>query len=160
MSLVFSLIFIPLWQDAVNDFFVNTFGGRWFRRSDSLTGEWLQDWQVDGREKFEHLNPKLELKQLGKSLVGTFYFEDRTYRIRAKIENNAFISGIWFDEVSGQVYHGAFQAKIEVNQKKINGKWIGFSSTHSIINTGSWQWERKPGARKDKSWWKSIMSID
>jgi hypothetical protein len=144
-SLIVSLIFIPIYQDRVTDFFVNNFSeclGLRLRKSDSLSGEWRQNWQVDGYQMLTHKNPKLTLNQLGKSIVGTFYFEDRVYKIRARIENSTYISGTWFDEKSGQVYHGTFQARIEVNQREINGKWIGFSSKHNKINTGSWQWIR------------------
>ena len=144
ISLALALVFIPLLQDRVTDFLVKTFGGSLsLRRADSLTGTWDQDWQVDGSaDVVHHQDTKLTLKHLGKSLVGTFHYQDRTYRIRARIENNTYISGIWFDERTGQVYHGALQARIEVNQREINGKWVGFSRTHNRINTGSWMWRR------------------
>jgi hypothetical protein len=145
ISLILALIFVPLLQDRVTDFLVETFGG-WLnlRKADSLSGMWDQDWQVDGStESVRHDDTTLTLKHLGKSIVGTFYFQDRTYKIRGRIENNTYISGIWFDECAGQVYHGALHARIEVNQKEISGKWVGFSRTHNRINTGTWRWRRR-----------------
>ncbi len=146
ISLVLALIFVPILQDRVTDYLVETLGGSLsLRKADSLSGRWDQDWQVDGYpEPVKHDNTTLTLKQLGKSIVGSFHFQDRTYKIRARIENNTYISGIWFDERAGQVYHGALQARIEVNQMQINGKWVGFSRTHNRINTGVWRWTR-PG---------------
>lgn len=145
ISLILALIFVPLLQDRVTDFLVEKFGGSFsLRKSDSLSGTWDQDWQVDGSpDPVRHHDTKLTLKHLGKSIVGTFHFQDRTYKIRGRIENNTYISGIWFDERAGQVYHGALQARIEVNQREINGKWVGFSRTHNRINTGTWQWTRR-----------------
>ena len=145
ISLILSLIFIPLLQDSVNDFLVRflsfPFG---LRKSESLTGTWDQDWQVDrANEKVIHKDTTLKLNQFGKSLVGSFSFEDRKYRIRARIENNTYISGIWFDEKIGQVYHGSFQARIEINNKEVNGKWVGFSRSHNKINTGNWTWKKR-----------------
>jgi hypothetical protein len=145
ISLVLTLIFIPILQDRVTDFLVETLGGSFnLRKADSLSGIWDQNWQVDGiHEAVKHGNTTLTLKHLGKSIVGTFRFQDRTYKIRARIENNQYISGIWFDERAGQVYHGALQARIEVNQREINGKWVGFSRDHTRINTGAWRWMRR-----------------
>ena len=145
ISLVLALIFVPLLQDRVTDALVTTLGSSFgMRRPESLTGNWDQDWQVDNDpQPVIHKNKTLALHQLGKSLVGKFYFADRTYKIRARIENSTYISGIWFDEKAGQVYHGTLQARIEVNQKLISGKWIGFSRSHNRINTGSWEWRRR-----------------
>lgn len=145
ISLILALVFVPLLQDRVTDFLVETLGGSLnLRKADSLSGAWDQDWQVDGSpESVRHDETTLTLKHLGKSIVGTFYFQDRTYKIRGRIENNTYISGIWFDERAGQVYHGALQARIEVNQKEINGKWVGFSRAHNRINTGTWRWKRR-----------------
>ena len=113
------------------------------RKSESLSGDGEQNWQVDDVDNsIKHNNKKLQLYQLGKSIVGKFYHNNRTYIIRARVENNSYISGTWFDEKSGQVYYGAFQARIEVNQQDVNGVWIGFSRSHSKINTGSWKWCR------------------
>ncbi len=145
ISVILSLIFIPLFQDSTTDFLVekmsNPFG---LRKSETLSGKWDQDWQVDGATaRVIHQDTEMNLSQLGKSLVGSFKFDDRTYKIRGKIENNTYISGIWFDEKIGQVYHGSFQARIEVNNKEINGKWVGFSRSHNRINTGDWRWSRR-----------------
>lgn len=142
ISVVLSLVFIPLFQDSITDFFVECLSSPFgLRKSESLSGDWIQDWQVDGSvDKVIHNDTKMILSQFGKSLVGTFRFNDRTYKIRARIENNIYISGIWFDEKVGQVYHGSFQARIEINNKEINGKWVGFSRSHSRINTGDWRW--------------------
>jgi hypothetical protein len=144
ISLVLSLIFIPLFQDAVTDFLVRTLSNPFgLRKSETLTGVWEQNWQVDGYEPIVHENTELQLNQFGKSLVGKLWFQNRTYRIRARIENNTYISGIWFDEKTGQVYHGSFQARIEVNNSEVNGKWVGFSKSHNKINTGNWQWKKR-----------------
>lgn len=145
ISLIVGLIVVPLCMDSVNDYLVTHLSERFgARKSDNLSGKWVQNWQVDGDDDgLEHQNPALTLFQLGQSLVGTFHFEKRTYRIRARIENSTYISGTWFDEKKGQVYHGAFQARIEVNQQEINGKWIGFSESHNVIKTGSLKWTRK-----------------
>lgn len=145
ISVILSLIFIPLFQDSITDFLVeklsNPFG---LRKSETLSGVWDQDWQVDGASsKVMHQDTEMNLSQLGKSLVGSFKFGDRTYKIRAAIENSTYISGIWFDEKIGQVYHGSFQARIEINNKEINGKWGGFSRSHNKINTGDWRWVRR-----------------
>lgn len=145
ISLIFSLIFIPIFQDSVTDLMVKwlsfPFG---LRKSETLSGLWDQDWQVDGASnQVIHNDTELKLSQFGKSLVGSFKFGDRQYRIRARIENNTYISGIWFDEKVGQVYHGSFQARIEVNNNLINGKWVGFSRSHNAINTGEWRWKRR-----------------
>lgn len=145
ISLALALIFVPLLQDRVTDFLVETLGGLLnLRKAESLSGTWDQDWQVDNSaDAVKHDDTTLLLKHLGKSIVGTFKFQDRTYKIRGRIENNIYISGIWFDERAGQVYHGALQARIEVNQKEVNGKWVGFSRTHNRINTGTWRWRRR-----------------
>ncbi len=144
ISLILSLIFIPLLQDRVTDYCVELLGDiPLMRKSESLSGDWEQNWQVDGVDNsIKHNNKKLILHQLGKSVVGKFYYDNRAYIIRARVENNAYISGTWFDEKSGQVYYGAFQARIEVYQKEVNGIWIGFSRSHNKINTGSWKWSR------------------
>lgn len=144
ISLILTLIFVPILQDPITDFLVERlsipFG---MRKSEKLSGKWNQDWQVDGTsEKVLHQDTEMRLNQLGKSLVGSFKFGDRTYKIRARIADNIYISGIWFDEKNGQVYHGSFQARIEVNNNEINGKWVGFSRSHNKINTGDWRWIR------------------
>lgn len=143
LSVIVTAILLPLIQDPVTDF-LSTFLSNPFglRKSSSLTGSWQQDWQVDGRPKIDHPEPALALKQFGKSLVGKFTYDGRPYRLRAKIENNTFISGIWFDDASGQTYHGTFQARIEIAQKVVTGKWVGFSKSLSTFNTGTWQWNR------------------
>ena len=145
ISLILSMIFIPLLQDTVTDFLVRTLSHPFgLRKSETLTGVWDQDWQVDrANKKIIHQDTTMNLSQLGKSIVGDFSFEDRKYRIRARIENNTYISGIWFDEKVGQVYHGSFQARIEINNKEVNGKWVGFSRTHNKINTGNWSWVKR-----------------
>lgn len=143
LSVIATAILLPLIQDPVTDFLStrlsNPFG---LRRSSSLRGSWRQDWQVDGRSRIEHPDPRLELTQFGRSLVGKFTYDGRPYRLRAKIENNTFISGIWFDEAAGQTYHGTFQARIEIDQKVVDGKWVGFSKSLSTFNTGTWRWTR------------------
>lgn len=144
-SVILSIIFMPMLEGEVTDFLVSKLSSPFgLRKKEALSGEWIQDWQVDGADKsVVHADQKLVLQQLGRSLVGQFTFDGRTYRIRAKIENNIYINGMWFDEISGQVYHGTFQARIEVNQRNINGKWIGFSRSHNRINTGDWKWSRR-----------------
>lgn len=141
---ILSVIFIPMLEGKVTDFLVTTLASPFgLRKKETLSGTWIQNWQVDGADaNVDHTDPMLHLQQLGNSLVGKFSFNGRVYRIRAKIENNAYINGTWFDEVSGQVYHGAFQARIEVNQRNITGKWIGFGRSHNRINTGDWKWSR------------------
>lgn len=142
-SLILSLIFTPIFQDRVTDFLVEHLSRFSFiRKKTSLTGSWTQDWQVDGRESIAHQEPELELKQLGHSLVGKFKFSGREYRLRAKIENGIYVSGTWFDLYEGPTYHGTFQARIKIDGHSVAGKWIGFSSTLSSINTGDWLWQR------------------
>ena len=49
ISLVLALIFVPILQDRVTDYLVETLGGSLsLRKADSLSGRWDQDWQVDG----------------------------------------------------------------------------------------------------------------
>jgi hypothetical protein len=143
LSVVATAIFLPMLQDPITDFLAtrlsNPFG---LRKSSSLSGTWQQDWQIDGRSQITHPAPRLHLEQFGKSLVGEFTFDGRPYRLRARIENSTYISGIWFDQAAGQTYHGTFQARIEVDQKRVEGKWIGFSKTLSSFNTGTWVWSR------------------
>jgi hypothetical protein len=143
LSVIATAIFLPLIQDPVTDFLStrlsNPFGTR---SSSSLAGRWQQDWQVDGRPGIKHAEPKLELTQFGRSLAGKFTYDGRPYRLRARIENNTFISGIWFDHAAGQTYHGTFQARIEIDQKIVDGKWLGFSKSLSTFNTGTWKWTR------------------
>lgn len=143
LSVIATAIFLPLIQDPVTDFLStrlsNPFG---LRKSSSLSGSWNQDWQVDGRAQLTHPDPGLKLTQFGKSLVGEFTYDGRPYRLRARIENNTYVSGIWFDQAAGQTYHGTFQARIEIDQKVIDGKWIGFSKNLNVFNTGNWRWTR------------------
>lgn len=143
LSVFATAILLPMLQDPVTDFLAvrlsNPLG---LKRTSTLSGAWQQDWQIDGRPPLVHPDPKLHLKQFGKSLVGTFTYDGRSYRLRARIENSTYISGIWFDEAAGHTYHGTFQARIEVHQRCVEGKWIGFSKDMSSFNTGSWKWTR------------------
>ncbi|HEY9826484.1 MAG TPA: hypothetical protein V6D19_13645 [Stenomitos sp.] len=143
LSLIVTAVFLPMIQDPVTDFFATKFGNSFGpRRAGTLAGKWRQDWQIDGRPRVDHPDAKLELTQLGKSLVGSFTYDGRPYRLRARIENNTFVSGTWFDHAAGQTYHGTFQARIEIDQNRVEGKWIGFSKNLSTFNTGSWTWFR------------------
>lgn len=143
LSVIATAIFLPMIQDPVTDYLAtrlaNPLG---LKKSSSLTGEWKQDWQIDGRPEISHPDAALQLTQFGKSLVGNFTYDGRPYRLRARIENNTYISGTWFDVIAGQTYHGVFQARIEVDQRAINGKWIGFSQNLNTFNTGPWKWVR------------------
>lgn len=143
LSVIATALLLPMIQDPVTDFLATRLSSPFgLRTSSSLTGIWRQNWQVDGRAELVHPDPTLKLEQFGKSLVGHFTYDGRPYKLRARIENNTFISGIWFDQAAGQTYHGTFQLRIEVDQKEVNGKWIGFSKSLNAFNTGTWCWSR------------------
>lgn len=143
LSVITTAIFLPLIQDPISNFLSTRLSAPFgLKKGSSLSGTWQQNWQLDGRAEITHPEQKLELKQFGNSLVGTFTFDGRPYRLRAKIENNTFISGIWFDQAAGQTYHGTFQSRIGINQTMVAGKWVGFSSSLNTFNTGIWEWQR------------------
>src|SRR5262249_683215 len=57
--------------------------------------------------------------------------------------DHSLLTGTWFDERGAKSgYHGAYQLRLTPVGDQAIGKWLGFSKTQPVINSGDLLWEK------------------
>ena len=139
-GLLLTLFVQPFIEGAAQGFLVRTFGSA-RRTKQKLSGQWLQEWQVESNN-VPPINPShVELKQLGRRVSAKFQSLGRTYCVNGEISQGTYVTGTWYDEAEGSTYHGAFQLRIRPKNDEMIGRWIGFAESGEI-KTGPWKWRR------------------
>lgn len=67
---------------------------------------------------------------------------EKPLRLRGEIKDNRFLTGIWFHPNRHNHHQGAFKLLISTNHLEIKGKWLGYSESKNIIESGCWEWDR------------------
>ena len=98
-----------------------------------------EEWENDKRPPNRHI---IELRQfgnyvVGKSLIGK---ESHIFRMRGKVYNGTYLTGVWESTMSGNIHHGAFQGRLNLSGDNMEGKILGTSSQNNIRN-GHWKLE-------------------
>jgi len=81
--------------------------------------------------KIENVNSTVESK-----------ISRKTIRVRARIIDNRYLTGYWFNPNKNSRHHGSFQLLVELSGKKMSGIWTGYSETKNKIHEGDWIWEK------------------
>ncbi len=141
-----SIIFTILFSDSILAFLLRFLNGFTFRQSVSIAGMWKHSWTIENYNAGKSVTggpENITVKQLGKKISGSLYWEGEEYLFSGHIESGCFFNGEWHALVEGPTYSGVFQLKIDRTLKKLNGVWVGFSSQNSNnIRSGQWAWEK------------------
>lgn len=113
-----------------------------------LSGEWLSTYTYSEGQTSQHT---LEITQSDLIVIGkTIESADESnlsFNLILDPGNNV-LTGTWQEETSRQgdykgfVFHGALQFILDLETNRAEGKWVGFNSDRSNINTGEWILER------------------
>lgn len=68
--------------------------------------------------------------------------KDQPIRIRGEVFRDKYLTGVWFHPIETDRFQGSFQLIISDDKKSMSGKWLGFSASKEIIDSGDWKWER------------------
>jgi uncharacterized cupin superfamily protein len=110
----------------------------------TITGNWISSYTHDGDQTTTHT---VVFSQYVDGIIGeSLPQEDQTHltlKLQFDSENNVF-TGTW-QEVSsvngkhqGKIFHGALQLIPNLKGDKAEGKWVGYNSDHTNVNTGTW----------------------
>src|SRR5215469_6504466 len=114
-----------------------------------LAGEWVGDFRYMKGDSEVVVNESLALRKRGRyiqgrsrstSITGNFPLSSTTYSFTASLRTEGILDGIWRNTVSGQRFHGSFQAKVRRDGRAIIGTWIGVDE--SGIHRGEFEWTR------------------
>lgn len=110
----------------------------------NLRGEWDVYWESNSikfkNEKDRHKTANIY--QFSKYIYAEYASMDQRYRLVGIIEGS-YITGTWYNKNDRFGYHGAFQLRI-VDSKNLDGRWLGYSSNGSDINTDTYVWNKNP----------------
>ncbi|MCG6154986.1 hypothetical protein [Rubinisphaera margarita] len=110
----------------------------------NLRGEWDVYWESSSKN-FPNTNDRhktARIYQLHDHCYADYAALDERYVMTGKIEGN-YITGIWYNPNDRHGYRGAFQLRI-VSSKKLEGRWLGFSTTEPSINSDKYTWTKNP----------------
>ena len=119
-------------------------------RQPNLNGFWDHEYDIDNYAQADYLNRNENRKiyQFWNYIYCTFIADGEKYFIFGTISDN-YINGVWQQKkMKFGAYTGSFQFKI-VTQDKLEGRWIGFSASESVIRHGAWKWNRTDQHRVD-----------
>jgi hypothetical protein len=146
LGLLLALFIEPLLQDKTEVLLVRAVGRFWIRRKKSLAGDWRFVWTKDGTQLSRADETTVRLSAVGARVAGRFAWKGRNYWLLGRRETDEFISGTYLDERAGLTFHGAFHLKVNPNEETMAGRWMGFDSTHRIVE-GPWEWRCVDAAR-------------
>ncbi|WNO10585.1 hypothetical protein [Teredinibacter sp. KSP-S5-2] len=110
----------------------------------NLRGEWDVYW-ASNSIKFENEKDRhktANIYQFSKYIYAEYAAVDQRYQLVGIIEGS-YITGTWYNKKDRFGYRGAFQLRI-VDSKKLEGRWLGYSSNGSDINTDTYTWNKNP----------------
>ncbi len=110
----------------------------------NLRGEWDVFWESTSDNFSSDLKRKktANIYQVDSYCYADYAAGDQRYCMIGTIEES-YLTGIWRNIKDAHGYRGAFQLRL-VNKSRLDGRWIGFSTTHLEINTGKYSWEKNP----------------
>ncbi len=110
----------------------------------NLRGEWDVYWESNSsnfpNEKDRHKTATIY--QFSDHCYADYAALDQRYVMTGKIEGG-HITGVWYNPKDRHGYRGSFQLRI-VNSKKLEGRWLGFSTTSTEINSDLYTWTKNP----------------
>lgn len=107
-----------------------------------LAGIWRQNWKAQASSNAQIDNQSdADVLVVGSSFLAEFESLGTRYRLKARIQNESLVTGIWFDKNLKSGYHGSFQLRVSPLGKQMLGKWIGWRSS-GPIGAGDWIWDR------------------
>jgi hypothetical protein len=118
-------------------------------KTPDLSGEWISTYHYhDGSDSSSHtlLFDQDELVINGMSLPepdGSVL----SFTLELDADNRA-LTGTWRESTSptglyqGRVFHGAVQFLLNTEFTHAQGKWLGFNSDYSTVNTGDWELQK------------------
>lgn len=83
---------------------------------------------------FGYSIPDTSNLELLKNLVN-----NKSLRIRGKLVDNRYLTGVWFHPNRRARFHGSFQLLVGLSGNNMSGSWLGFSETKNMIDSGSWK---------------------
>jgi hypothetical protein len=119
----------------------------------NILGKRKADFALIRNDQTLYYTEIIELKIQNNAVMGFIIPDSRNYdalknneknkplRVEGQIHDNYF-TGYWFHPLELHRFRGAFQLIIEPSCKKMYGKWIGFSESLNLIDSGEWLWER------------------
>jgi hypothetical protein len=115
--------------------------GLWIHRPPrGIKGIWDSSYIYRSKGSKKTERQLIELRQFGNYVVGRVLSgQSHSHTFKGRIRHEIFFTGTWDTDVKGEIYHGAFQFVLDVQGKKMSGKWIGFDSQHRV-DSGDWEW--------------------
>ena len=108
-----------------------------------LRGDWDVFWEANTvnfpSERDRHQTATIY--QLDGYCYASYYAKQQRYCMIGKIDGS-FLTGIWYNIKDPNSYRGSFQLRI-VSQRKLTGRWLGFSTSSLEINTGIYDWSKQ-----------------
>ncbi|WP_258097350.1 hypothetical protein [Marinoscillum pacificum] len=142
---IISVVIAYVFSNAIKDLFAP-----WivkFSRSGGkgINGRWIATFDYGDTE----LTEEIEIS----TFLGTVYGRvtatpeksqkpQKVLRLRGEIADNHYFTGIWYHPIKTNRHHGAFQLLIDLNDKELDGQWLGFSKSQGRIRNGEWNWVR------------------
>lgn len=115
----------------------------------SLSGEWVSTYHYhDGVDSSRH-TILFEQDELLMNGISQSQPDDSvlSFTLAFDVENRA-LTGTWRETTStagqykGRVFHGAVQFLLNAELNHARGKWVGFNSDNSVVNTGEWELQK------------------
>lgn len=120
----------------------------------SIAGTWVTTFTYNKQNTTENYIEVIELhKRLG-VVIGRVVPDARNYpalrlvekdkpiRLRGEVFREKYLTGVWFHPIETDRFQGSFQLIISNDKQSMSGKWLGFSESKEIIDSGDWEWKR------------------
>ncbi len=116
------------------------------RQELDLSGTWQSRYEYGKGRQSEH---QVSLKHEGAEVIGTSLPDPSGSELTLELQiDENILSGIWYERTStqgpykGRTFDGLLQLILDDEAKKMVGKWVGYNSDKSVVNTGDWTLER------------------
>ncbi|MBX4191097.1 hypothetical protein KW794_03330 [Candidatus Saccharibacteria bacterium] len=111
-----------------------------------LSGIWQSHYEYGDGKQSQH---QVNLRQDGSEIIGTSLPDPSSSKVTLKLQiDDNVISGVWHERTSpqghykGREFGGHLQLILDDEAKKMAGKWIGYNSDKTNINSGKWTLEK------------------
>lgn len=118
--------------------------GIFHEKPPDLRGEWDVFWESSSSNfpDAKDRHKTATIYQLHDHVYADYAARDQRYCMIGKIEGG-YITGVWYNLKDRHGYRGAFQLRI-VNSGKLEGRWLGFSTTKFEISSDLYSWTKNP----------------
>jgi hypothetical protein len=108
---------------------------------DSLSGRWLQHWNVEGSVTYPGEQSEADVLHVGNVVTAFWPGEPDRFALYGTYADS-YITGTWRDVRGGFAYRGSFQLRAHPSLRTMKGRWVGVAHDDFEIRQGKWTWDK------------------